>query len=281
MDKKELILNNSKKYIVCFSGGHSSALCAIECVRKYGKENVILLNHNLSPEVEDEDIKRFKNEVSNYLEIDITYANIPDWELMTPLKVCKSIGAFKVGNGSALCTNRLKTKPFHNWLKSNYPITNGEIRDDIRLVYGFDANEPSRIQRRIGILLNQGYKCEFPLAFWERTIKNTEEIGIKRPQVYELFRHANCKGCLKAGKQQWYLTYCLYPELWEEAKKVENELGYSIIKDTFLEDLEPKFAIMKCKGIIPTEKIKPQTFWAMVRKEIPNGGENLPCDCAI
>lgn len=31
------------KYIVCFSGGHSSAIAAIECVRKAGKENVILL----------------------------------------------------------------------------------------------------------------------------------------------------------------------------------------------------------------------------------------------
>ena len=29
------------KYIVCFSGGHSSALVAIEAAGKYGKENVI------------------------------------------------------------------------------------------------------------------------------------------------------------------------------------------------------------------------------------------------
>jgi PP-loop superfamily ATP-utilizing enzyme len=43
------------KYIVCYSGGHSSALVAIEAVRKYGKENVILLNHDISPNVEDAD----------------------------------------------------------------------------------------------------------------------------------------------------------------------------------------------------------------------------------
>ena len=57
------------KYIVCFSGGHSSALCAIECVRKVGKENVVLLNHNISEEVEDKDIKRFKQEIADYLGI--------------------------------------------------------------------------------------------------------------------------------------------------------------------------------------------------------------------
>lgn len=272
------------KYIVCFSGGHSSALCAIECVRKAGKENVTLLNHNISEEVEDKDIKRFKQEVADYLGIDITYANMEGWETKTPLRVCQEIGGFKFGTGSTLCTTKLKTEPFKKWLKDNYPVAKGDVREDIRIVYGFDKDEPNRIQRRIGIMLNMGYKCEFPLAFWERTLTCTEDIGIKRPSVYELFRHANCKGCLKAGKQQWYLTYCLYPSLFNEAKRVENEIGYSILKDTFLEELEPKFAQMKCHGIVPTEKTKPQTFWSMVKKALPEDEGQLsflPCECAL
>ena len=275
--------NNKIKYIVCFSGGHSSALCAIECVRKFGKQNVILLNHNLSEEVEDQDIKRFKNEVSEYLQVPITYANMEGWEYKTPLKVSRELGGFKFGNGPALCTYNLKTKPFYKWLNDNYPVDKGEVRDDIRLIYGFDATEPSRIQRRIGVLINQGYKCDFPLAFWDRTIQNTEEIGIPKPNVYDLFRHANCKGCLKAGKQQWYLTYCLYPNIWKEAIETEKEIGYSILKDTFLQELEPKFQKMKCKGIVPSEKMQPQTFWANVEKALPMDGQLsfLPCECAI
>lgn len=67
------------KHIVCFSGGHSSAIAAVEVVRKYGAENTILLNHDLCPRTEDADIKRFKQEVSNYLGIPITYANMPVW----------------------------------------------------------------------------------------------------------------------------------------------------------------------------------------------------------
>lgn len=39
------------KHIVCFSKGHSSALVAIEVVRRFGKENVILLNHDINPKV--------------------------------------------------------------------------------------------------------------------------------------------------------------------------------------------------------------------------------------
>lgn len=64
------------KHIVCYSGGHSSALVAIEVVRMFGKENVILLNHNINKRYEDLDIKRFKIEVANYLDLPITFANI-------------------------------------------------------------------------------------------------------------------------------------------------------------------------------------------------------------
>ena len=70
-------------------------------------------------------------------------------------------------------------------------------------------------------------------------------------------------------------------DIWEEAKEAEELIGYSILKDTYLEELEPKFAAMKCKGIIPSEKMKPQTFWAEVRKELGNGQEELPCDCSF
>ena len=54
------------KYVVCYSGGHSSAIAAIETARRYGAENVILLNHDINPKVEDADIKRFKKEVADY-----------------------------------------------------------------------------------------------------------------------------------------------------------------------------------------------------------------------
>lgn len=271
------------KYLVCYSGGHSSALVAIEAVRKYGKDNVILLNHNISEEVEHADIKRFKKEVAEYLGLEITYANMDGWEVKTPLRVCKELGGFKFGMSPVLCTYHLKTLPFEKWLKANYPVNKGETRENLVILYGFDANEKARIQRRSSILGQQGYKTDYPLAFWERTIENTEEIGIKKPSVYDLHRHANCIGCLKAGMQSWYLVYCLYPELWKEAKETEDGIGYSILKNKFLEDLEPKFSQMKCQGIVPTEKVNPQRFWKTVEKELQEIGQIswLPCECSF
>lgn len=272
-----------KKYIVCFSGGHSSALAAIETVRKYGRENVILLNHDISEEVEDKDIKRFKREVADYLGINITYANMPQWEKKTPLRVCRELGGFKFGNGYALCTAKLKTEPFYKWLSENFPVAKGEVREDVVIIYGFDRNETDRIQRRIGVMISKGYKCDFPLAFYEeRTIYTTETIGIKLPSAYLTFRHGNCKACLKSGRQSWYIVYCLYPELWKEAIDTENEIGFSILNDCYLIDLEPKFAKMKCSGIIPSENLNPQTFWSMVEKSLPIDGQVslFPCECS-
>lgn len=64
------------KHIICYSGGHSSALVAIEVARKFGTENLILLNHDLSSSVECADVKRFKKQVADHLGIAITFANI-------------------------------------------------------------------------------------------------------------------------------------------------------------------------------------------------------------
>lgn len=269
------------KHIVCFSGGHSSAIAAVEVARKYGAENTILINHDLCPRTEDEDIKRFKKEISDYIGVPITYANMPGWETKDQFDVCMDTNAFKLGTqSSALCTSRLKTEPFHRWLSEHYPVKPPDVRDDVIISYGFDTNEPHRIQRRVGIMAVKGYRTEYPLTWENRTIHDTEEIGIRRPRTYGIFNHANCIGCLKAGKQHWFIVYCLYPEIWEKAKQAEISIGYSILRQGFLSEFEDEFTKLKCKALPPTEKVKPQTFWAVARKLIKEE-DSLPCECSF
>lgn len=256
------------KYIVCFSGGHSSAIIAIEAVRRYGKKNVILLNHGICPRVEDTDIERFRQEVATYLDLPITPCNMDGYEEKDHFDVCVSIGAFQTVPGQQLCTAKLKTEPFMEWLRNNYPVNKGEIREDVVILYGFDPEETHRMERRKSILEKIGYKADFPLAWAHRTIKATEEIGISRPKHYQTFCHANCNGCLKGGKQHWYVTYCLFPEIFEKAKWAEEQIGHSILKPSqgFLKELEPEFEFLKNQGLQPTERIKQQTFWAIARE---------------
>jgi hypothetical protein len=266
------------KHIVCFSGGHSSALVAIEVVRKWGKRNVILLNHNIHSRVEDHDIKRFKSEVARYLGIKITFANMPGWRSMDQFDVVVARGAFKVvGTGSALCSHYMKVQPFHAYLDENFPDRNCII------YYGFDRNESVRIQRRTSILSALGYFSEYPLAQWRRTIWSTEEVGIRPPISYSDFKHANCTGCLKAGRQHWYVVYCLRPDIWERAKQAEDQIGYSIFRDAYLDELEGEFEEMWEAGVPADETLPSQEFWAMARRltgcSLQLEEEARPCEC--
>ncbi len=260
--------------IVCFSGGHSSALAAVEAVRRYGKNNTILLNHDISAHVEHKDIKRFKIEIADYCGIQITYANGP---AMTPLEVCRWKKGFSAGNHRTFCTYYLKTKPFYDYLATRFPPS-----PDVHIIYGFDADEEERIYRRKVAIRAMGYTPEFPLAEWDRTMQATEDVGISRPIAYKVWKHANCIGCLKAGRQHWYCVYCLRPDIWAEAKAAETEIGYSIINGVWLCELEERFREMRDdKHICPTQKMTPQAFWAKVKRTLPDEDTLFPCDCAF
>lgn len=267
-------------HIFCYSGGHSSGIASIEGVRRFGRENSILLNHDIHHSVEHPDIKRFKREVADYLQMPITYANYQNVDA-DQFDICVKEKAFKVENGQELCTSRLKTRPFQDWLKKNVPDK------DCVIYYGFDdtKHEIGRMQRRTGILASQGYRTDYPLALWkERTIFESSEVGIARPSTYEVFQHGNCVGCLKAGWQHWYIVFCTRPDIWAKGKWAEEEIGYAIHHDdsgpVYLEDMEDRFIKMRDAGVEPTERIPHQKFWAQARKviAIKNIPEVKPCE---
>lgn len=273
------------KHIVCFSGGHSSAIVAEAVARRYGKENTILLNHDINPDKEDADIKRFKMEVAAYLGIPITYANIDgitDPELIPDqFDIALKLGAFKQpSTGNAFCTTYLKTRPFEAFVDHYFPAKNAVI------YYGFDDDEQDRINRRTFILGERGFQVEFPVANWHDTLEAIEEIGIKRPLTYATYKHGNCAGCLKAGIQHWYVTYCHRYDIFEKGKATEARLGYSIMKDQrnkqirplYLKDIEPTFALMKAAGVPSNEHFK--GFKKFLKEyRLPLVEDKISCEC--
>jgi hypothetical protein len=254
------------KFVICYSGGKSSSECALTVAKKYGAENVILLNHDISAHVEQACTKKLKTDVADYLGLEITYANHKDWEKATPVSVCVDAGAWKIGSGHILCTNRLKTDPFKKWMLKNDPDCENIY------VYGMDLNEPTRVNRRAQMMGVMGYKTEFPMLWPEEEIVRLESIGIDPGSVYKTFNHSNCVGCLKAGWQHWYIVYNTRRDIWDEAVDGEAEIGYAIHKDVngpvYLEDKLELFDAMIKAGVTPTEKIQPQTFWAAAKKAV-------------
>ena len=272
----------SAAHIVCFSGGHSSALVAIEVVRRHGRDGVVLLNHDINPRVEDADVKRFKREVADYLGLPVTQADHPRVDEWDQFDVVEHARAFKVRNGQELCTSRLKTEPFAAWLAQHAPPGSCTI------YYGFDANEEHRIRRRASIMAAQGYATDYPLALWrDRTIASTREIGIEPPLTYSTFKHANCIGCLKAGWQHWFAVYATRRDVWERAKLAEDRIGHSIHRDATIAEREGEFAAMLAAGVVPTEHVPSQTFWSEARKAVRSlpvlaeEGRAVPCECVF
>lgn len=253
------------KYVVCYSGGHSSALAAIETVRKYGRKNVILLNHDIDKRVEDVDVKRFKEEVASYLGLPITYANQTRFKESAPLAICREKKMFCFKSGSHICTYFLKTEPFYEWLKKCYPVEpGGGLSTEITLVYGFDISEPKRMERRTRHLLSLGYRTEYPML--TSSMHGIEEVGIEKPCTYEYCKHANCRGCIKAGKQHWYMVYCRWPDIYLEAIAVEEEIGRSILRGNFLKELMPMFHRMQDFGIVPGDEEESNRFWSYAHR---------------
>ena len=72
-------------HVICYSGGEASALVAVEVSRRFGTESLILLNHDIVKTSEAADIKRFKDEVSSYIGVPITYANMNGWDTKDPV----------------------------------------------------------------------------------------------------------------------------------------------------------------------------------------------------
>ena len=269
------------KHVVCFSGGHSSALVAVEVVRRFGPDDVVLLNHDINARVEDADVKRFKREVAAALGLPVTqadHARVNEWD---QFDVVRHAGAFKVHSGQELCTSRLKTEPFMKWLATNVDKRNATI------YYGFDANEGVRITRRAGIMGAQGYRTAYPLASWRRTIQSTREIGVEPPLTYGTWKHANCVGCLKAGWQHWYAVFCTRPDVWARGVEAEDDIGYTIHADGSLRDREAQFAAMRAAGILPTEHTPRGEFWSAARRAVRSlpvlaeERDARPCECVF
>lgn len=67
-----------------------------------------------------------------------------------------------------------------------------------------------------------------------------EKAGIERPAMYTLgYSNNNCIGCVKGGQGYWNKIREDFPEHFEKMSQLEQELGRSCIRGTFLRDLKP------------------------------------------
>ncbi len=143
-----------------------------------------------------------------------------------------------IGNaktGFYVCTNWLKKRVRKEW---EY-----EHRDyDITYVWGFDRNEKDRADNLIESMPNFTH-C-FPLIDKDITKQEahgmSERLGVHRPVMYDLgYNNNNCIGCVKGGMGYWNKIRLDFPDVFESRSKLERKLGSSILKECYLDELDP------------------------------------------
>ena len=146
----------------------------------------------------------------------------------------KTAGVIRLQAGFAPCTNWLKKRVRKEWEYENREY-------DITYVWGFDCTEKHRAERLKETMFE--YNHNFPLI--DRNLGKPdahamcEALGIKRPAMYDLgYNNNNCIGCVKGGMGYWNKIRVDFPEVFESRAKLERKIGYSILKECFLDELD-------------------------------------------
>lgn len=148
----------------------------------------------------------------------------------------RALGYFKIQKtGFAPCTAWLKKQIRKEWEYEHREY-------DITYVWGMDLNERHRAESIVEEMIGFGH-C-FPLIDREMTKGDchgmSRSLGIKRPLMYDLgYNNNNCIGCVKGGMGYWNKIRVDFPEVFESRSKLERELGNKILKECYLDELDP------------------------------------------
>lgn len=216
-----------KKLTVCWlSAGMSSFIAGYLMRDKIDKYIYIHIDD------QEEDSLRFIKDCEKLLGKEVEILKSPYGSVEN---ACRAMGYIKFGKGYAHCTNVLKKRIRKEW---EY-----EHRDyDITYVWGFDVNEKHRAENLIETMIE--FKHIFPMI--ERGLTKADghgmgaRLGVKRPRMYDMgYNNNNCIGCVKGGMGYWNKIRIDFPEVFESRAKLERELDSRILKECFLDELDP------------------------------------------
>ncbi len=147
----------------------------------------------------------------------------------------RTAGVLKMPYGFAPCTNWLKKRVRKQWEEAHKDY-------EITYVWGMDCNEKHRAENLVETMIEFNH-C-FPLI--ERNLSKADahginfSLGVKRPYMYDLgYNNNNCIGCIKGGMGYWNKIRVDFPEVFESRAKLERDIGYSILKECYLDELDP------------------------------------------
>jgi len=221
---------DTRRIVVGYSGGVTSAWCLDWALRRYPRGEVVALFHDTQRE--HPDTYRFLREMAARLEIPITERS--DGRSVEDVEDDEHALA---NNRMAFCSRILKAEQRDRYFS--------ELRasgvTEIVSVLGFSPHEWQRVQRATMRAEAAGYTVLFPLVLENVTKQECADwslsLGVALPSMYEWSDHANCVGCRRGGKAYWLAVAQNEPAVFKAAMQREQEKGHTILKDTTLAQL--------------------------------------------
>lgn len=225
------------KHVVMFSGGIGSWATAKRVIERHGKQDVVLLFADVAGDRHRCDCGHLDEQHINGrgpcdVQRDGEYCGCTSWkptthvgedtdtyrfiddavaQLGVPLVTVKDPGGRDIytvfrdrkwlGNSrTAHCSEELKQKPCHAWLKANCDPA------DTIVYVGISWDEIHRLPAVKKAYADRGWKaeapmCDEPYLDKDDMLNMVREVGIVPPRAYAMhFSHNNCGGfCVKAG----------------------------------------------------------------------------------
>lgn len=121
-------------------------------------------------------------------------------------------------------------------------VCTGMLKKKVRKIWGFDKDETTRAYN---LCINfPEFDHEFPLIDNKLSKQDvhalSSKLGLKRPIMYDMgYNNNNCVGCVKGGMWYWNKIRKDFPDVFASRAKLERDIGHSIIKGVYLDELEP------------------------------------------
>lgn len=214
---------DTKRVVVGYSGGVTSAWCLAWALQRYPRTDVVALYHDTKRE--DADTYRYLHEMADRLGIAITERS--DGRSVEDVE--DDEGAI-ANNRMAFCSRILKTEQKDKYF--------AELRaagiSEIVSVLGFSAHEEQRVQRATARAWAGRYVVRFPLietgTTKQQCVDWSHGLGVRVPAMYAWSDHANCVGCRRGGKAYWLAVKRERPDVFEAMKQREAEKGHTVLK---------------------------------------------------
>lgn len=244
MRREDRTYRDDDRVVAWFSAGATSAVAAMEAVKRYGRENLVVAYCDTGSEHPSN--MDFLRAVERWIDHPITilksekYLDI--WEVFESTR-------WLVGPAGARCTLELKKAVRQRF----------EDFDDIQ-VFGYDPGEVGRVDKFMGN--NPEVKIWCPLIERGLTkahcLRILENAGIELPAMYRAqksggpYDHNNCIGCVKGQAGYWNKIRIDFPDVFERMAQVERKIGAAICKTeptvngvrqrvpVFLDELDPQ-----------------------------------------